>query len=475
VRSDRPDDEILRQIPWVWLIAEKRWVANGDSFLAPQSHHHDQLLPWLTSCNMCHSVGTEPHLHDGGERSRSAELGIACEACHGPGEAHVAAYQSPVQRYARHLDATAADSTIVNPARLDKERSTEVCGQCHSFNKQLDLNRWSRTGVAYRPGDRLDETIAVFRYTDNPTHPLLLEHLEAEPLALAGRFWRDGTIRVAGREYNGLLESKCHTHGEMTCLSCHSMHRYREPADQLAAHGSGDDSCLQCHADYADRIEAHTHHRAESGGARCMNCHMPHTTFGLMTAMRSHRVDSPSAAVSAATGRPNACNLCHLDQTLSWTAQHLTAWYGQAPVALSADQSEFAAAILWVTAGDGAQRAVTAWAMGWDAAHQASGRGWQGAFLTELLRDPYAVTRQVAYRSLRALPGFDRFEFDYVAAPERLAQRAQEGFRLWMRAASRELDRRGAHLLLDGVDRLDIRTHSRLLEQRDHSPIRIIE
>ena len=29
-------------------------------------------------------------------------------------------------------------------------------------------------------------------------------------------------------------------------------------------------------------------------------------------------------------GRPNACNLCHLDRTLGWTEQHLVRWYGHA-------------------------------------------------------------------------------------------------------------------------------------------------
>lgn len=477
VLPDREGSKLLQQAPWVWLVAEKRWAPNQDSFLTPHRAEHAQLLPWSTSCNMCHSVGTEPHLA-GDDAARSAELGIACEACHGPAEAHVRANQSPWRRYRQHLFPDAGDGkdpTIVNPARLDKQRSTEVCGQCHSFSKELDMERWAKTGVAYRAGDDLAATIAVFRYTENPTHPRLLEHLKAEPTALAGRFWKDGTMRVAGREYNGLLESRCHTAGEMTCLSCHSMHDYTAPADQLARRHADDQSCLQCHDDYAGKIEAHTHHRPDTSGARCMNCHMPHTTFGLMTAMRSHRIDSPSAEVSARTGRPNACNMCHLDQTLAWTAETLTRWYGHAPVSLSADQTSIAASVLWLTAGDGAQRAVIAWAMGWAAAHEASGRGWQGAFLPELMRDPYVVTRQVAYKALRTLPGFAEFEFDYLASPEQLQAKAHSAILTWISAARTSLDRHGTHLLLDVKGQFDVAAHTRLLKQRDNTPVSIIE
>ena len=39
--------------------------------------------------------------------------------------------------------------------------------------------------------------------------------------------------------------------------------------------------------------------------------------------------------VELETGRPNACNLCHLDRTLAWTAKHLEGWYGFAPPELN--------------------------------------------------------------------------------------------------------------------------------------------
>ena len=52
---------------------------------------------------------------------------------------------------------------------------------------------------------------------------------------------------------------------------------------------------------------------------------MPRTTFGLLRAIRSHQVSSPTVKESVEYGRPNACNLCHLDQTLARTAEKLEA------------------------------------------------------------------------------------------------------------------------------------------------------
>ena len=191
------------------------------------------------------------------------ELGIACEACHGPAEEHVRFYRSPVRRY-------------------------------------LQLFR------TLQGQDAPDPTITN---SEDPEDPLLLEVLETEPTALEDKFWLDGTIRVAGREYNALLESPGHR-DELTCLSCHSMHEYEVPDTQLDPDFTGNRSCLGCHTDYADEISEHTRHLPGSSGSECMNCHMPHTTFGFFSAMRSHRIDSPRIQASLESGRPNACNLC---------------------------------------------------------------------------------------------------------------------------------------------------------------------
>ena len=45
---------------------------------------------------------------------------------------------------------------------------------------------------------------------------------------------RDGEVRVAGREYNGLAESACFQRGEMSCFSCHQLHPVADDPASLA-------------------------------------------------------------------------------------------------------------------------------------------------------------------------------------------------------------------------------------------------
>ena len=478
VYGDAPDNGALVQIPWVWLVDAKRWIPTRDAFLAPPIAGIEAPAVWNSSCFACHSVATQPHF-DAEEVSfatDSVELGIACEACHGPAAEHVAANAQPWRRYLRHLAGEdEGDPTVVNPARLDHRRSAQVCGQCHSFFRTRDMEEWQKTGVPYRAGDDLDAKRVVFRFGMDRSDPLVQQELAADPGSLDGSFWPDGTIRVAGREYNGLLESACFQRGEISCLSCHSMHGYRDPAGQLAPDRTGDDACLECHAQLGERLAEHTHHAPESTGSRCMNCHMPHTTYGLFTAMRSHRIDIPSAAVSHETGRPNACNLCHLDRTLEWTSRQLAEWYGAPEAELDERDRGVSAALRWALEGDAAERVITAWHMGWGPAQQASGRTWLGAPLAVLLVDPYVAVRRLAGEAIETLPGFGDFAFDFEASPDGLQRQQREALSRWRQLAAQGVDRSGPEILLDAAGTLDLEQLRAILAKRDDRPIRITE
>src|SRR5262249_3186741 len=261
------------------------------------------------------------------------ELGIACEACHGPGEKHVAA-QRKIQREKGSPSGVPAD--IIQPARLGHVRSSQVCGFCHSMKWFDESEGWKQDGFRYPPGEELERTTPILRPSRLGQQPWLAGVLARHPDILEDFFWPDGAIRVAGREFNGLIESACYQKGELACVSCHSMHK-SDPDKQLKQGMNGNRACLSCHQNYQTNLAAHTHHKTDSSGSLCYNCHMPYTSYGLLRGIRSHQIDRPSVATALKTGRPNACNLCHLDQTLKWTAQHLSEWYGHARPELAED------------------------------------------------------------------------------------------------------------------------------------------
>jgi len=458
---------------FAYLLADRRWVPGEAIFVIPPDVTGiNGTGLWNSNCVGCHAVAGQPGIAsaDAAVETRAGEIGIACEACHGPGADHVRANADPVRRYAYHLTRDAPDPTIVNPRRLSPAKASQVCGQCHGVARQHDIRAWRREGARFRPGETLDVDRWVIRYEREPLEPWKRAISPIGVPYMDEHFWPDGTIRVSGREYNGLIESRCAQEGALSCLSCHEMHG-SDPDDQLRADHTDDVACSPCHDDVRARLVDHTHHRVDSDGSRCQNCHMPYTTFGLLKAIRSHRIDSPRVPATGAAGRPNACNLCHLDRTLDWTADHLQQWWGTPAPALDDDERRVAASLLWLLRGDAAERAVAAWSMGWDAAHAAAGDGWEAPFLATLLDDPYAAVRYVAARSLRSLPGFAGLSSDHTApAAERTAARLR-ATATWRPSGQQH----GDTILLDANGAVDDVAVARLRARRDDRPVFLAE
>ncbi len=483
---------LISKLPAIYLVAEKRWIPRQAAFLhAPDDGAGSDTGAWNGVCIACHTTNgrtgidspfaSRPVLRQAFD-SRVAEFGIACESCHGPGEAHSQANENPMRRYRLHLTGR-SDSTIVQPMKLDPRRSSQVCGQCHSVWEFYDVageRQANSAGLPYRPGDELRDTRFIAQPTVNMNSPTMQEILAADSTFISDSFWPDGMIRVSGREYNGLIESPCFKSATddrrtMTCFSCHTMHEDQDDprpvkvwadSHQLAAGMDGNEACLQCHPGFRKNLQAHTKHQGASANL-CYNCHMPYTTYGLLRSLRSHQISSPSAAVSVVTGRPNACNLCHLDKTLEWTASTLDEWYGRPKPKLTTEEQTISAAVLWTLRGDAHQRALMAWSMSWKPAQEASGVSWMAPMLGQLLNDPYEAVRLIASRALLGLPGFGDFQYDFTALPDVRNAAVAEASTIWHRSLGTKDRRTDSELLLNSDGSLKADLLDRLKRERN--------
>ena len=377
------------------------------------------------------------------------ELGIACERCHGAAEEHVRANRNPARRYALHVGAE-GDPTVVNPRRLDHVRQTALCGTCHTACEEL-----AQGADGFVPGELLSDELdfetmhAMVARASDVVDP---DDLPDEERDVVEAFWRDGRARVAGREYDSVTRSACYLEGEMSCISCHRVHG-EEPDGQLALEADASSMCGGCHQEVFADVPGHTHHLPESTGSDCLSCHMPYTSYGLLSATRSHRMASPAPTGLDGRETPNACNLCHLDQSVGWTAEHLSEWYGAPREPLPPALAELPAGAVWMLRGDPVQRALAAWHYGWEPAREASELRPLRPALGVLLVDRYSVVRQVAGR---------------VAAEH-------EGLEVDMDALSAGPQEELMGQLRDPDPALDIETMRRLLGERIEVPAAIPE
>jgi predicted CXXCH cytochrome family protein len=409
------------RLPVAWSVEERRWFPMTGAFLFADPSH-DTATPsdgvpvfggggfdrhvtrWNDNCVFCHNVAPDPGRDPASGRFSTtvAELGVACEACHGPGAEHVARNADPLRRLVLSLT-DAADPTIVNPARLTPARAADLCGRCHGQRITGDIGPFLQHGDPFVAGDDLaQESTPLWR--DTP--------LRGDRTAFAARFWHDGTPRLTAYEYQGLLRSPCaqkgRGQGPLTCTHCHGMHE-GDPRGQIRtpfARAAENQMCTGCHTELAAPEDAgrHAHHDPGGAGGRCVACHMPRIVYGVLDVHRSHRIEIPDPARAAIDGRPDACTGCHVDRSVAWADAAARSFWGAARFPARSVIAEGTAPGEAIFGGEPVARAVAADALGRAPPGDPNERARRlGLLLDAMTADRYPAVRDLAWRGLRRL------------------------------------------------------------------------
>ncbi|HET8678356.1 MAG TPA: hypothetical protein VFO63_21320 [Blastocatellia bacterium] len=433
------------RLPLAYDLVNRRWMSLNGSFFYPDGNDFfKHLAQWDANCVFCHNVKAQPNLD---LRTRQfntevAELGIACGACHGAGATHAERAGSPLARTLWRLS-NASDTEIINPRKLDAERSMMICGHCHGQRVPDPISRIEEIlsrGDPYNAGDNL---AAIYRPVTRDT--------KIGDYSFANRFWANGSPRLTAYEYQGVLRSACFTKGDpsnrINCLTCHSMHE-GDTRGQIKAENRTDKPCLACHKQYEPpaSLTAHTRHKEDSSGSRCYNCHMPRVVYGVMSVHPTHDITTPDPQLTAGQGVPNACNQCHLDRSVNWAiAASKAFWPERFETAQASHDEQFnlPEGPRALFAGDALARALAAEAMG--GGPEKPDPAWAGPYLIEAFEDNYPIVRFFAANSLSRGP-WNLPKPDYLAsAGERRAR--IEAWRQIFSPAARMEARRMAELL----------------------------
>ncbi|WP_404307316.1 cytochrome c3 family protein [Neorhodopirellula lusitana] len=285
-------------------------------------------------------------------------LGISCEACHLGSKAHVEQKSTKPVFFPKsphfHIE-----GTVEKDFGRTQTNVNYICGRCHV-------------------GDR--------------------------PLLAGGMSTWNST------EYTDATRGGCYS--ELRCIDCHDPHTAIGQKWKLTP-AQDDQSCIRCHDQFIDptAAQAHTHHKPDTAGSRCMNCHMPRMNEGLQDLVRTHMIFSPTNEAMIEENQPNACNMCHTEQSIDWTLTYLQTWYGKTysdeKVSTNYPDRDGPVAVNWLASGNSSVRLIAA-----DSLIRTQST-WAINDLLNALDDPYLINRQFAGRSLEQMLDIKLTDYGY--------------------------------------------------------------
>jgi predicted CXXCH cytochrome family protein len=304
--STLPDGRMY-VLPAFWHVESRRWLDWKEITPIPDGAH-DLRQIWNSNCFNCHATNLSRGFEVASKTFKTTwtEMGIGCEACHGPGRRHIdlidAAHKDPSLKPGGTLD-------IYSSPSGSPRQSYDTCAYCHGNKKNLF--------VGFTAGSRYEDFALPF-----------LISAPIPPTDLQGEFWPDGRPNRFNRT-QALTVSGCFKAGAVACTSCHRAHGSPNPFSlrvDISKGREGDTLCTQCHGDIP--VARHSFHAESSEGSRCINCHMSDVNWRLLIRRRDHTFQAPVPEITSAFGVPNACTTCHDDRSPEWAAKRMDEWWG---------------------------------------------------------------------------------------------------------------------------------------------------
>ncbi|MDA8745079.1 multiheme c-type cytochrome [Rubripirellula amarantea] len=205
------------------------------------------------ACVYCH-VGQIDRLEGNPSRFEIVEQTVSCERCHGPGESHIARYESS-------SPASKTDN-IVNPKELTRELSEAICHQCHLAGVTT-VESSVHSPWEFRPGEKITKYRTDYQY-----------ELDGDTMNIVGHVEQ-------------MHASKCYQEtSTLTCITCHDPHHPPTPENSVDIYRQ---ACLDCHA--LDACGIDHDERIAKNNDDCSKCHMPAAKTNVThVAFHHHRI-----------------------------------------------------------------------------------------------------------------------------------------------------------------------------------------
>jgi predicted CXXCH cytochrome family protein len=303
-------------LPIAWNTITHSWFHMAGMVYKPEDLKPDNWLYWTNQaqnwnsmCAECHSTNLQKNfdLKTKSYNTTWVDISVNCEACHGPGSAHIEWARLPEMGRPQDVNT----GLEVKTSKITSRQYVETCAPCHARRS------------SFGPYNHAHSDFLSYAIPQLPTRPT---------------YNIDGQFLDEDYEYGSFTQSKMYTK-DVRCGDCHDPHSLKRKFE-------GNALCTQCHK--AEEYDTYNHHlhklKGEAGnsfvnkrgekievgaGALCRDCHMPGRYYMGVDKRYDHSLRIPRPDLSISLGTPNACINCHDDKTDQWALQWVNKWYGE--------------------------------------------------------------------------------------------------------------------------------------------------
>jgi DmsE family decaheme c-type cytochrome len=184
---------------------------------------------------------------------------------------------------------------------------TEVCATCHT-GYDTSINA-TRHGLAKHPGTPAAGQGCESCHGPGEAHagdpekikPILFNKISAKAVSAT-------CTTCHNKGVHALWKGSQHEARNVSCISCHSIHKPMSTTSQLKAMNQ-QGTCITCHRDKVAKLDKSGHMPVREGKMECSSCHNPHGSTNVKLLKTGNTVNE-------------ACSSCHAEKRGPWLFEH---------------------------------------------------------------------------------------------------------------------------------------------------------
>ena len=184
---------------------------------------------------------------------------------------------------------------------------SEVCATCHTgYDTSINASKHGQAHDARTPAAKLGCESCHGPGEAHASDPEKVKPIQFTKIS--AKAVSETCTTCHNRGVHALWKGSQHEARNVSCISCHSIHKPMSTTSQLKAMNQ-QNTCITCHRDKVAKLDKSGHMPVREGKMECSSCHNPHGTTNVRLLKTGNTINE-------------SCTSCHAEKRGPWLFEH---------------------------------------------------------------------------------------------------------------------------------------------------------